>query len=183
MQNEQFGHEISEIWPSLGSQLGRTCDPDSISIPVLDIPPGAPIVDTNYTPGLIILARTGVYYTNQAGGVSCLHPIEEGYFVPFHLGYQEWRELSWDLQKLGDNIGNGGWFSISSEDADKVDALFEKHKVPLRVERALLGSSYEAWIYVRVLDLEKCGVEFRKAEKCSLHGNQPLAVLVYENSD
>jgi hypothetical protein len=183
MQNEHFGREISELLPSLQSRISRICDPDSVGISVLDIPPGAPIVDTNWMPGLIILAKTGVYYTNQAGGVSCFHPIEEGYFVPFNLGYENWRKLNDDLVKLGDNIGTGGWFTLSSEDADQLDSLFENHKVPLRVERALLGSSYEAWVYVRVLDLEKCGVEFRNAEECSLHGNQPLAVLVYENSD
>ena len=146
-----------------------------------EIPPGALIVDTNRMPGLIILEKTGVYYTNQAGGVACLHPIEEGYFVPFDLGYRNWLELNWDLQKLGDGIGT--WIGLSSEDADKLDSLFEVHKVPLKVERALLGSSYEAWVYVRILDLGGCGVEFRGVKECSSHDDQPLAVLVYENSD
>jgi hypothetical protein len=149
-----------------------------------EIPPGAPIVDTNRMPGLIILAETGVYYTNQAGGVACLHPIEEGYFVPFDLGYRNWLELNWDLQKLGDSIGDGGWFGLSPEDADKLDSLFETHKVPLKVERELLGSSHEAWVYVRILDLEECGVRFEGVkERSLLHDDQPLAVLVYENSD
>jgi hypothetical protein len=146
-----------------------------------EVRPGAPIVDTNWAPGLIILANTGVYYTNQAGGVSCLHPIEEGYFVPFHLGYRNWCELNWELQELGDSIGTLG--GLSSEDADKLDSLFEKYEVPLRVERALLGSSYEAWVYVRVLDLEKCGVELVGVEDRSPQDVHPLAVLVYENSD
>jgi hypothetical protein len=146
-----------------------------------EIPPGAPIVDTNCMPGLIILAKTGVYYTNQAGGVACFHPIEEGYFVPFDLGYKNWRELRWDLERLGDSIGT--WIGLSSEDADELDSLFEKYEVPLRVERALLESSYEAWIYVRISDLGECGVEFRGVKECSSHDDQPLAVLVYENSD
>jgi len=148
-----------------------------------EIPSGVPIVDTNCMPGLIILAKTGIYYTNQAGGVACLHPIEEGYFVPFDLGYRNWRELDWELQELGDSIGGGVWFSLTSENADQLDSLFERCKVPLRVERELLGSSHEAWVYVRVLDLDKCGVNFGGAEDSSFHGDQPLAVLVYENSD
>jgi hypothetical protein len=148
----------------------------------LEVPTGAPIVDTNLTPGLIILAKTGVYYTNQAGGVACFHPIEEGYFVPFDLGYKNWRELRWELERLGDSIGT--WLGLSSEDADKLDSLFEMHKVPLKVERALLESSYEAWVYVRVLNLEECGVKFKGMTDGSLfHDDQPLAVLVYENSD
>jgi len=127
------------------------------------------------------LGKTGVYYTNQAGGVSCLHPIEEGYFVPFPLGYGNWLELNLDLQELGDSIGS--LMGLSPEDADELDSLFEVHKVPLKVERTLLESSYEAWVYVRVLDLEECGVKFGRMEDCSPHDDQPLAVLVYENSD
>ena len=146
-----------------------------------EVPPGAPIVDTNRMPGLIILEKTGVYYTNQAGGVACLHPVREGYFVPFDLGYENWRELRWDLERLGDSIGT--WIGLSSEDADKLDSLFEVHKVPLKVERALLGSSYEAWVYVRVLNLEECGVRFGKVKECYYQDDYPLAVLVYENSD
>jgi len=146
-----------------------------------EIQPGAPIVDTNCMPGLIILAKTGVYYTNQVAGVACFHPIVEGYFVPFYLGYRNWRELNWELQELGDSIGT--WIGLSSEDADKLDSLFEKYEVPLRVERSLLESSYEAWVYVRVLDLEKCGVQFKGMKDGSSDDDQPLAVLVYENSD
>ncbi len=56
-------------------------------------------------------------------------------------------------------------------------------KVPLRVERALLGSSYEAWVYVRVSNLEECGVNFRGVKDRSSNDDHPLAVLVYENSD
>jgi hypothetical protein len=89
--------------------------------------------------------------------------------------------LNWELQKLGDSIGT--WIGLTSEDADKLDSLFEAYKVPLKVERALLGSSYEAWVYVRVLDLEKCGVKCKSVKEFSLHDDQPLAVLVYENSD
>ena len=145
------------------------------------VPSGEPIVDTNCMPGLIILAKTGVYYTNQAAGVACLHPIVEGYFVPFYLGYENWRELNWELQELGDSIGT--WLGLTTDDADKLDSLFERYGVPLRVERSLLESSYEAWVYVRVLDLEKCGVRFGKAKEFSSQDDYPLAVLVYENSD
>jgi len=147
-----------------------------------EIQHGVPIVDTNCMPGLIILAETGVYYTNQVAGVACFHPVVEGYFVPFYLGYKNWRELRWELEMLGDSIGT--WLGLTTEDADKLDSLFEKYEVPLRVERSLLESSYEAWVYVRILDLERCGVRFEGVkERSLLHDDQPLAVLVYENSD
>ncbi len=146
-----------------------------------EIHPGAPIVDTNGMPGLIILAKTGVYYTNQSGGVGCFHPIEEGYFVPIDRRYANWRELIWELERLGDSIGT--WVGLTTGDADKLDSLFEAYEVPLRVERSLLESSYEAWVYVRVSNLEECGVNFRGVKDRSSNDDQPLAVLVYENSD
>lgn len=40
--------------------------------------------------GLIILHKTGIFYTGQCGGISCTHPYTEGYLI--------------DMGSLGDDI-------------------------------------------------------------------------------
>lgn len=40
------------------------------------------LLEENSSPVLIILAKTGVYYTAQVGGISCHHTIIEGFHLP-----------------------------------------------------------------------------------------------------
>lgn len=40
-------------------------------------------------PALIIEHPTGIAYTGQVGGVACMHPIVEGFLLPFGMGDSE----------------------------------------------------------------------------------------------
>jgi hypothetical protein len=43
-------------------------------------------VDAGDAPALIASAPTGVFYTNQTGGLACNHPALEGFLVPLGNG-------------------------------------------------------------------------------------------------
>ncbi len=36
----------------------------------------------DYKPYLIILSKTGIFYSDQVGGMACLHPTLEGFYYP-----------------------------------------------------------------------------------------------------
>jgi hypothetical protein len=40
--------------------------------------------------GLIVKANTRVLYSNQSGGLACLHPEVEGFFVPLRTPRAPW---------------------------------------------------------------------------------------------
>lgn len=125
------------------------------------------------TCGLIILAPTKVFYSNQVGGLSNNHPSVEGFFVP--LGYRDE-----NLSKLMEFFAGGKWCGwcesgIDEETAQFVDDFFGTHL--FHVDRAALSSSCEAWIQVVVhnespSDLSLLYPEFK--------GH---AVLTWRNSD
>ena len=100
--------------------------------------------------GLILLAQTGVFYTTQAEGMACSHPKAEGVFVPIPVkpGAQE----IWVLQQCF----RGELGPISKDSAEIVDRTFKRNgHVYLKVNRARLNESYEAWIHVLVDDSQK----------------------------
>jgi len=48
--------------------------------------------------GLVICHPTGIWYTTQAGGTTCAHPSEEGFFVPLPFGVENDRlEDIWEV--------------------------------------------------------------------------------------
>jgi hypothetical protein len=44
--------------------------------------------------GLIVEMPSGVLYSNQTGGFSCLHPSTEGVFLPIRNDHSFWELLS-----------------------------------------------------------------------------------------
>lgn len=101
--------------------------------------------------GVILSAPSGVRYSNQVGGMACLHPTYEGVFVPLpHV------ELPHDCVD-----GHGCWgMSVSEEFADKCDTVFRRHKLPLTVDRKRLSESTECWIPVVVVAMKRKGVNW-----------------------
>jgi Family of unknown function (DUF6210) len=111
--------------------------------------------------GLIIPHPTGVVYQNQVAGMLCRQYWLEGVFVP----------VDWDdaADAIEDTFVGGD--SLSTEDADRIDAKLAPHSA--KVNRAKLGESCEAWVW---LSLEK-GVRL-------VEGLEPAeAVLTWPNSD
>ncbi len=95
--------------------------------------------------GLILLHPSGVLFTNQVAGFVCMHPEVEGVFVPLpeRVGRPEVHALRAHFR--------GNWHTLTEEDAKVVDGIFRSSQLGfLRVDRARLADSYEAWVYVVV---------------------------------
>ena len=91
--------------------------------------------------GLIVPAKTGVWYTNQTGGLLCSHPCIEGFFVPL--------EPSWHLEpSILENAGCGDDeydFALVQKWIDANDLAMTFEPCPETTLPLL-----EAWVPVRV---------------------------------
>jgi hypothetical protein len=138
--------------------------------------------------GLIILAPTGVRYSNQVGGHSCLQPAVEGLFVPLRndlglapvtlLGPEPELTAYFTGSKHG---GSGATSGLDRSDADVITRILANHRLDTVLQVAIdrLADSCEAWVHVRVLadDLEPSPV-------FSGFGPYPRAgILTWGNSD
>lgn len=83
--------------------------------------------------GVIINLPTGVFFTNQTGGVSCNHPELEGIFIPLHDTAPE-PCICFDYSE--------------DEASDMIQDYFDRNHLPLRVDRT--ERLEEAWIPVVV---------------------------------
>jgi|HubBroStandDraft_6_1064221.scaffolds.fasta_scaffold54594_2 hypothetical protein len=88
---------------------------------------------------LVIDHPSGVIYANQAGGTSCLQPELEGVLVPLEL----------EPSRLAALFGTAS-SEISPAIANAIDKLLASGPgtSSLRVDRARLAESYEAWVHV-----------------------------------
>jgi hypothetical protein len=86
---------------------------------------------------LIIPGPSGIVYSNQAGGMACLHPKQEGALVPFPR-LDKFLFPCW-----------GCWGeAITIAEADEMDAFFKDSAPELSVDRTRLADSTEAWVWV-----------------------------------
>lgn len=109
--------------------------------------------------GIILAFPSGVAYSNQTGGTSCLSPTMEGVFVPLRNDYQlpDGPMMSPEIELTryfeGPKYrGSGATCGIDSADADFIDSIFGRVRLwpVLSVDRARLAESHEAWIHVVV---------------------------------
>jgi hypothetical protein len=109
--------------------------------------------------GLIISWPSGILFTNQTGGTSCLRPEFEGVFVPLcnDCTLPELVLLSpanelWDYFTGPRWQGTGATNGLQAEDADFIDAVLLKARLfpAIRVDRSRLRESHEAWVYVTI---------------------------------
>lgn len=120
---------------------------DEIAMPVIDLE-----VDSL---GVIVIRPSGVQYANQAGGVACLHPHEEGVYAPLPVPEGTYvmivRHFTAKTKKK-----EGHLEGITEETADFLDSLFaeEPSLAFLKVDRSRLKSSLEAWVYVDLSEPE-----------------------------
>lgn len=97
--------------------------------------------------GSIILHNSGVVYTNQTGGYSCMQPWEEG--ILSIIGEDNGMSEN-VLTKLAKYTLNTT--CINEEDADFIDDILRNDYSTffLTVDRSKLRNSMEAWIYVTI---------------------------------
>lgn len=131
--------------------------------------------------GIIILHPSGVLYSNQVGGYSCMQPEVEGVYIPLFdevrgSGQENKLYKYFTGSKWGDYCANG----IDVETADFIDSILAEsyYTKYLTVNRDMLTTCYEAWIYVAI-SLEQ------KLEDSPLFWNfrGKQAILTWSNSD
>ncbi len=116
--------------------------------------------------GLIIAFPSGVVYSNQTGGTSCLHPECEGIYIPLRNDTEEGaseggrdRQLRSPEHELveyffrGKYEGSGATWGLDEEDAIFIESVLAKWDLGecVRIDRDRLVESHEAWVHVTVV--------------------------------
>lgn len=137
--------------------------------------------------GTIIEFPSGVDYSNQTGGTSCLHPSMEGVFVPLRNDCAEdTRELLSPEHALRAYFlgpkwkGSGATKGIDPEDADFIERVLAQHQLScIVVNRFQLAESHEAWVHISITAEEDDRVPI-------FHGFGPYpraGILTWANTD
>jgi hypothetical protein len=108
--------------------------------------------------GLIIGWPSGIIYSNQTGGFSCMQPELEGIFVPVANDLTDGNELLSPCIPLFNYFtgrkygGSGACTGIDHEDADCIEEITRPSRLLrlIQIDRARLTESHEAWIHVIV---------------------------------
>jgi hypothetical protein len=152
--------------------------------------------------GLIIKCATGIAYTNQSCGHHCLHPEQEGAFVPVGndvaLPSRELISKEYELTAYFEGApwhGSGAATGLTEADADFIDRILADRPDlrQIRVDRSRLTESHEAWVHVLVNEEEgpmvgSIGADMthvlQRLTTISGFGPFPLeAILTWNNSD
>ncbi|WP_169796410.1 DUF6210 family protein [Chondromyces crocatus] len=128
---------------------------------------------------LVVEHPSGVLYQNQVGGVVCWQAELEGVLSPLDLSADA-------VQRIQTCPYPSGREGISNEIADTIDALLavEPGASSLKVDRARLGQSWEAWVYV-LIDAPGEGAAETVGTSCGpIRGfGAARGVLTWPNSD
>jgi hypothetical protein len=144
------------------SEQVRAIAADILERPASGTRSGKPVVELwdGVGLGLIVAFPSGVIYSNQTGGTSCLHPELEGVFVPLRSTVLP---NTWELQSPERALlacfedpkhrEAGATKGLDEQDADVIDAVLQKARLGsvVRVARDHLHESQEAWVHVTVL--------------------------------
>lgn len=138
--------------------------------------------------GLIVSWPTGVMFTNQTGGTSCLAPEIEGIFVPLRNYCTEKERVLispenalWDYFTGPKHRGTGATSGLDDHDCDFIDNILKKADLfpTIRVDRSRQKQSHEAWVYVTISGDEPCDPPIYE-------GFRPYprqGILTWQNSD
>jgi hypothetical protein len=130
--------------------------------------------------GVIISSPTGVLYSNQTGGFSCLHPELEGAYIPLNTDAGEKLYTYFEGPK---HRGTGATDGLDAEDAAFIEMLLaERHlSAFIALDRSRLKESHEAWVWALVTGDGGDGVQ---TALFAGFGPYPrVAVLTWENTD
>ena len=130
--------------------------------------------------GAIISFPTGVVYSNQTGGFSCLHPELEGAYVPLDADAGEKLYAYFEGPK---HRGTGATGGLDAEDAGFIEMLLAERRLSafISVDRSRLQESHEAWVWALVT----CdgGDNVTTALFAELGPYPRPAVLTWDNTD
>jgi hypothetical protein len=100
--------------------------------------------------GVVVPRQTGVMFSNQAGGYSCLQPEIEGVYIPLDDDFNGIEDKLHEYFVGPKHGGGGACNGLDEADADAIDDILHKRPAPcpLRVDRTRLHDSVEAWVHV-----------------------------------
>jgi len=112
-----------------------------------------------FPPSVLIPWPTGVIYEAQINGLACYHDLLEGECLPLPQG------LGAELSQLhpgccvmigreDEEFNDPNYLrpdGLTPLEADALDKLLEKYALPIRVKRATLKKSCEAWVHIYIL--------------------------------
>ncbi len=130
--------------------------------------------------GAIVSVPTGVVYSNQTGGTSCLHPEMEGAYIP--LDAEAGEEL-FSYFSGPKHRGTGAVTGLDAEDAAFVEMLLAERRLSefISLDRDRLQESHEAWVWAKVIG--DGGADEFGALFSGLGPYPREAVLTWENTD
>jgi hypothetical protein len=101
-------------------------------------------------PTIIIPWPSGVIFEVRCGCMAADRRQLEGFYLPIYGRY----DLT--LPKRLRELYPGCWDEpLSASSADRLDALFAELQIPLKVIRAQLAESIEAWVHVEVINSDQ----------------------------
>ncbi len=124
---------------------------------------------------LIVPAKTGVVYENQAGGTQCARPSQEGYLIPIaHDAPLDQPQLALE-SRVGSLFQQGNPGLIDKQIAAQLEDILASSRFTrgVSVDWSMLHASMESWLHVIVDPIGTLG-----------HGHQRFAaILTWPNSD
>lgn len=129
--------------------------------------------------GLIISLPTGIEFTNQTGGNACYQLSIEGIYVPIANDCSLSNELISPEIDLIEYFSKNISDKINEKDIFKINEILEKYDLSelIRIDKDKINKSFEAWIYVDIIQSERFGYLLENFEF-------PLkGVLTWFNSD
>jgi hypothetical protein len=114
-------------------------------------------------PCLIILCKSGIFYTNQTDGICCLHPEVEGVLVPLSYRFNK---------KTQEKPDNSLEVDFYSDDKISTRKWIKKFNIPIKQ----IGICSEAWERVIIMPHKD-----KYSPLYNLIGFE--AILTYNNSD
>ncbi len=138
--------------------------------------------------GLVIEWPSGVLYSNQTGGTSCLQPRIEGVFVPLRNDCEldGHRLISPEAELIEyfegpRHQGAGATRGLSVGDAGFIDSVLVRWRLcPVKVDLSRLSDSHEAWVHVI---LEGASSEETELPFHDFHSYPRRGILTWSNSD
>jgi hypothetical protein len=122
--------------------------------------------------GIIVLAKTGVWYSNQVGGTCCCHPKAEGYYVPLPIFWHPEHDVLIDRAEPY-NRDLVEKFLTSSQDLPMYfEPLDNDYLATLDLLEDHNTDLYEAWVPVKIIHSYN-----------NLLPKGKIGILTYVNSD
>ena len=130
--------------------------------------------------GAIVSFPTGIIYSNQTGGTSCLHPELEGAYVPLD---EDAGQRLYDYFGGSKHRGTGAIGGLDAEDAAFIEMLLAQRNLSsfVALDRSRLRESHEAWVWAAITG---DGGDDGQVRVFSALGPYPrAAVLTWNNTD